>query len=89
MKVKLNSFFFIIFKKDKDYKFDITLNEKYIDKIIKDISSENNKRCIEPKVIIDNGKISYKEGLNGKLIDEKDLLNNIEIYWNKRYKYKY
>ncbi len=75
---KIKQFFFIIFKKDKDYKFDITLNEKYIDKIIKDISSENNKRCIEPKVIIDNGKISYKEGLNGKLIDEKDLLNNIE-----------
>lgn len=75
---KIKQFFFIIFKKDKDYKFDITLNEKYIDKIIKDISRENNKRCIEPKVIIDNGKISYKEGLNGKLIDEKDLLNNIE-----------
>ncbi len=75
---KIKQFFFIIFKKDKDYKFDITLNEKYIDKIIKDISRENNKGCIEPKVIIDNGKISYKEGLNGKLIDEKDLLNNIE-----------
>lgn len=75
---KIKQFFYIIFKKDKDYKFDITLNKKYIDKIIKDISSENNKRCIEPKVIIDNGKISYKEGLNGKLIDEKDLLNNIE-----------
>lgn len=75
---KIKQFFYIIFKKDKDYKFDITLNEKYVDKVIKDISSENNKRCIEPKVIIDNGKISYKEGLNGKLIDEKDLLNNIE-----------
>lgn len=75
---KIKQFFYILFNKGKDCKFDITVNEKHIDEFIKDLSSENNKRCIEPKVIIENDKISYKNGVNGKLIDEKDLLNKIE-----------
>lgn len=75
---KIKQIFYIIFNKDKDYKFDVTVNEKYVDKFIKDVLSENNKRCIEPKVIIKNDKISYKDGVNGKSIDENDLLNKIE-----------
>lgn len=76
---KINQFFNIIFNKEKDYKFDITINKKYINEFIKDVSNKNNKNCVEPKVIIENDTISYKEGINGKLVDEKDLLNKIEI----------
>ncbi len=75
---KINQFFHIIFNKEKDYKFDITINKKYINGFIKDVSNKNNKNCVEPKVIIENDTISYKEGINGKLVDEKYLLNKIE-----------
>ncbi len=75
---KFNQFLNILLKKDKEYKFKVKLNEKNIDNFIKNIEKENNKNCIEPKVIIENEKISYKDGINGKVIDKKSTISLIK-----------
>ena len=71
---KLNQ---IIMKKDREFAYTFEINNSNIDKLTKDISNETNKAIKEPQMIINENKISYKEGENGLKLDEKIFKDEI------------
>ena len=72
----------IITKNDKNYNLYIEIDENSFENFNEEISQDINIECIEPKLIINDEKISYKEGIDGLKLDEKTLYNNIKEYLN-------
>lgn len=72
----------IITKNDKNYNLYMEIDENSFENFNEEISQDINIECIEPKLIINDEKISYKEGIDGLKLDEKTLYNNIKEYLN-------
>ena len=73
-----SKFISILSKKNKNYNLYIKIDEKIFNDLKEDIEQDVNVECIEPKVIINDDKISYKEGEYGFKLDEKTLYNDIK-----------
>ena len=73
----LEKFMTIIKNKEKNYKFNIDINEDKIVRCGYIIDKENSKKPLEPKVIIDNEVVKLKEGKTGKRLDLNRLVKNI------------
>ena len=74
----------IITKNDKNYNLYMEIDENSFENFNEDISQDINIECIEPKIIINDEKISYKEGIYGLKLDEKTLYNNLKEYLNSK-----
>ncbi|WP_296644816.1 VanW family protein [Romboutsia sp. 13368] len=77
-KNKFSKFMSIITKKEKAYNLYFEIDENKFNDLKEKIAQDINIECIEPKVIIDGEKITYKEGKNGYKLDEDTLYNDIK-----------
>ena len=77
-KSKFSKFISIITKTEKAYNLYFEIDEDKFNDLKEEIAEDINKECTEPKVIIDNEKITYKEGKNGYKLDEDTLYNDIK-----------
>ena len=80
----LSKFISIASKKNTNYNLYVEIDEKYFNDLKDEIAQDINIECIEPKVIINDDKISYKDGEDGSKLDEEALYNDIKDYWIKR-----
>ena len=65
-------------------KYNNEIDEKYFNDLKDEIAQDINIECIEPKVIINDDKISYKDGEDGSKLDEEALYNDIKESMNSR-----
>ncbi len=77
-KNKLQKLAVIIRKQKNDYKLDIEVDKRAIKEKSDQISKETNKKCEEPRVLINGKNIRYEKGKKGIKLDDKDFLSNIE-----------
>ncbi len=61
----LSKFISIASKKNTNYNLYVEIDEKYFNDLKDEIAQDINIECIEPKVIINDDKISYKDGEDG------------------------
>ena len=61
----LSKFISIASKKNTNYNLYVEIGEKYFNDLKDEIAQDINIECIEPKVIINDDKISYKDGEDG------------------------
>ena len=71
-------------KKNTNYNLYVEIDEKYFNDLKDEIAQDINIECIEPKVIINDDKISYKDGEDGSKLDEEALYNDIKESINSR-----
>lgn len=74
---KVKQFADIIMGGKKIFKFNCDLNEDGIKEIIQKIAKQTNKKCEEPKAIIERDTIKYNEGKEGLKLDENSLYKNL------------
>ncbi len=74
----LSKFISITSKKATNYNLYIEIDEKNFNDLKDEIAQDVNIECVEPKVIINDDKISYKEGEDGFKLDEEALYNDIK-----------
>ena len=74
----LEKFIVIVSNKRIDYVLDININEQLLSQKIEDISKDTNKKCEEPKVIINGDDIQIKEGQKGIKLDNERTISEIE-----------
>ena len=80
----LSKFISIASKKNTNYNLYVEIDEKYFNDLKDEIAQDINIECIEPKVIINDDKISYKDGEDGSKLDEEALYNDIKESINSR-----
>ena len=80
----LSKFISILSKKNTNYNLYIKIDEKIFNDLKDEIAQDINIERIEPKVIINDDKISYKEGEDGLKLDEETLYNDIKESINSR-----
>ena len=80
----LSKFISIASKKNTNYNLYVEIDEKYFNDLKDEIAQDINIECIEPKVIINDDKISYKDGEDGSKLDEEALYNDIKESVNSR-----
>lgn len=68
----------VITKKDKEFNFDVTINDSSLLNLKEKIANETNIKAQEPQVIINGSNISYKDGKDGSKLLEKLLSKEIE-----------
>ena len=68
----------VITKKDKEFNFDVTINDSSLLNLKEKIANETNIKAQEPQVIINGSNISYKDGKDGSKLLEKLLIEEIE-----------
>jgi len=68
----------VITKKDKEFNFDVTINDSSLLNLKEKIANETNIKAQEPQVIINGSNISYKNGKDGSKLLEKLLSEEIE-----------
>ena len=68
----------VITKKDKEFNFDVTINDSSLLDLKEKIANETNIKAQEPQVIINGNSISYKDGKDGSKLLEKLLSEEIE-----------
>lgn len=68
----------VITKKDKEFNFDVTINDSSLLNLKEKIANETNIKAQEPQVIINGSDISYKYGKDGSKLLEKLLIEEIE-----------
>ena len=68
----------VITKKDKEFNFDVTINDSSLLNLKEKIANETNIKAQEPQVIINGSDISYKDGKDGSKLLEKLLSEEIE-----------
>jgi len=68
----------VITKKDKEFNFDVTINDSSLLDLKEKIANETNIKAQEPQVIINGSDISYKYGKDGSKLLEKLLIEEIE-----------
>lgn len=68
----------VITKKDKEFNFDVTINDSSLLDLKEKIANETNIKAQEPQVIINGSNISYKDGKDGSKLLEKLLSEEIE-----------
>ena len=68
----------VITKKDKEFNFDVTINDSSLLNLKEKIANETNIKAQEPQVIINGSDISYKDGKDGSKLLEKLLIEEIE-----------
>lgn len=68
----------VITKKDKEFNFDVTINDSSLLDLKEKIANETNIKAQEPQVIINGSDISYKYGKDGSKLLEKLLSEEIE-----------
>lgn len=73
-----SKFISIVSKKDKNYNLYIEIDERNFNNFKDDIAQNVNIESVEPKVIINDDKISYKPGEDGSKLDEETLYNDIK-----------
>ncbi len=71
-------FYKVITKKDKEFNFDVTINDSSLLNLKEKIANETNIKAQEPQVIINGSDISYKDGKDGSKLLEKLLIEEIE-----------
>ena len=74
----------IITKKNVNYNLYVQIDENTFKTFNEEISQDINIECIEPKVIINDKKISYNDGVDGLKLDEESLSNDIKEYLNSK-----
>ena len=79
-----SKFISIASKKITNYNLYVEIDEKYFNDLKDEIAQDINIECIEPKVIINDDKISYKDGEDGSKLDEEALYNDIKESINSR-----
>lgn len=84
----LEKFITIIKSKEKNYKFNIDINEDKIVRCGYIIDKENSIKPLEPKVIIDKDIVKLKEGKTGKRLDLSRLVKNILYSVNNKNIYR-
>ena len=62
----------------RDYKFDLNIDESYLNKFIDTVYEECSVYPIEPKVYINGDNIKIEEGKNGSIVDKDKLFNDIK-----------
>ena len=67
-----------ITKKNKEFNFDVTINDSSLLDLKEKIANETNIKAQEPQVIINGNSISYKDGKDGSKLLEKLLSEEIE-----------
>lgn len=73
-----SKFISIVSKKNKNYNLYIEIDKKTFNDFKENIIQNVNIDPVEPKIIINDDKISYKTGEYGSKLDEKTLYNNIK-----------
>ena len=68
----------VITKKDKEFNFDVTIDDSSLLNLKEKIANETNIKAQEPQVIINGSNISYKDGKDGSKLLEKLLSKEIE-----------
>lgn len=68
----------VITKKDKEFNFDVTIDDSSLLNLKEKIANETNIKAQEPQVIINGSDISYKYGKDGSKLLEKLLSEEIE-----------
>lgn len=68
----------VITKKDKEFNFDVTIDDSSLLNLKEKIANETNIKAQEPQVIINGSNISYKDGKDGSKLLEKLLIEEIE-----------
>lgn len=67
----------VMFPKEKNYSFNISFNEKALNKNINNIAKENDIKYENAKVIIEDEKINIKKESSGTYIDKENLKKSI------------
>lgn len=67
----------IIFAKDKNYKFNIEINEEILNKKIENIATVSNINYKNAKVIINGDDITIQKEKSGYILDEQNLTKSI------------
>ncbi len=62
----------------RDYKFDLNIDESYLNRFIDTVYEECSVYPIEPKVYINGDNIKIEEGKNGSIVDKDKLFNDIK-----------
>ncbi|MEG0051078.1 MAG: VanW family protein [Terrisporobacter sp.] len=73
----LSQFGLITLGVQRNYQFDLKINEEVLKEKIKDVYKDSEIDTVEPTITSQGDKLSIKEGENGKAIDKKDLNNKI------------
>lgn len=68
----------ILTKKKQLYTFDMYVKDNILNKKLTEIGNETNKRCKEPKVVIDEDSVKIKDGKKGTKLDYKSLEKDIK-----------
>ena len=62
----------------RDYRFDLNIDESYLNKFIDKVYEECSVYPIEPKIYIKGDNIKIEAGKNGSIVDKEKLLNDIK-----------
>ena len=62
----------------REYRFDLSIDEGYLNKLIDAVYEECSVYPIEPKVYINGEIIKIEDGKNGSIVDKKKLFNDIK-----------
>lgn len=73
----ISKFVSIVSKKNIEYSLDMDVDKDVFDKLKDDIAQNINIECTEPKVVINQDKISYEEGKSGLKLDDKSLYDDL------------
>ncbi len=73
----ISKFVSIVSKKNIEYGLDMDVDKDVFDKLKDDIAQNINIECTEPKVVINQDKISYEEGKSGLKLDDKSLYDDL------------
>lgn len=73
-KIYFQSLYLQQVKKNTNYNLYVEIDEKYFNDLKDEIAQDINIECIEPKVIINDDKISYKDGEDGSKLDERSFI---------------
>ena len=64
---------------NRNYKFDIKVNEKSLEDLVNKVYEENSEEPIEPSISINGTNIDVKEGKNSMVVDREKLKEEIKL----------
>ena len=64
---------------NRNYKFDIKVNEKSLEDLVNKVYEENSEEPIEPSISINGTNIDVKEGKNSMVVDREKLKEEIKF----------
>lgn len=73
-----NQFAIIVLGVKREYRFDLNIDESYLNRFIDTVYEECSVYPIEPKIYINENNVKIEDGKNGSIVNKDKLFNDIK-----------